>query len=180
MSTFLVTLRATWDCTDLSEGQFLPSLVRSLTSPSLAPRKHMKLFEIIFWQHKNLICGKIPAQIHVLGRCQKVREQNLAPKCLRHTRYENTVQRVPRSSKSAPQNRGSQNTPTSRFSGNNLRFLEKQDIRNTKATVVNISCVCNNLAVTMHTCKFKHKDATFPFSLLDSVSKKEQLFAAQP
>lgn len=128
MSTFLVTLRATWDCTDLSEGQFLPSLVRSLTSPSLAPRKHMKLFEIIFWQHKNLICGKIPAQIHVLGRWQKVREQNLAPKCLRHTRYENTVQRVPRSSKSAPQNRGSQNTPTSRFSGNNGKPLRNRTL----------------------------------------------------
>lgn len=113
MSTFLVTLHVTWDCTDLSEGQFLPSLVKSLTSPSLAPRKHMKLFEIIFWYHKKLICGKIPAQIRVPGRCQKVRQQDLAPRCLRHTRYENTLQRVPRSSKSAPQYAGSQNTPRS-------------------------------------------------------------------
>ena len=45
MSIFSVTFCVTWDGLDLSERQSLSSIMKSLTSPSLFPRNHMKLWD---------------------------------------------------------------------------------------------------------------------------------------
>ena len=66
-----------------------------------------------------------------------------------------------------------------RFSGNNDKPLRNRTLGILKQQWFKFY-VCKNLDATMYMCKFKHKDANFPFFLVEYMSKMGQLFVTQP